>query len=304
MISLSCFFLSFVLQYLAQKGGILKMTYQLEKTSPYNGKRISLWKCAKSVLSTLLIGGIVVISTMRLEYQFFIHSATQKNQVAISYYQDMIDRTAQFFIENGVDTPEACFELYTKLLWNGYFSNGRTYQYNIENQNNVIGNFGLRVATGEGDCKNNEDFFCKLMNALGYQAYQMACFQKKDGEFVFSLIENYMGNHVITVVQHEGVSYYFDTTNSCSYQWSDMNQAANGEENLKVQLKPMISYMYGYNDLQDTASFYLDQFSTESGSAFITDQNLSDSMESSKVLVLRKSIEPSMQGICETLVNG
>ena len=158
------------------------MSYKLEKRNPYNKKSISFIKKTFSSVIFALTMGTIVISSSRLHNMYLITEASENYSSAIVCYEDIIDTTADFFIENEVDSPEACFELYTKLLWNGYFSNGMKYEYNITDRNNVNGNYGIRIATGEGDCKNNEDFFCKLLKKLGYDAFQMACMQVSDKE--------------------------------------------------------------------------------------------------------------------------
>lgn len=279
------------------------MAYHLEKNNPYNHKKFSFKRKVKSTISTILLVGITVSVTARLQSQLYIAKATEKYQTAISYYQDVIETTASFFKENQVDNPEACFELYTKLLWNGYFSNGREYQYDMSNNYNVIGNYGLRVATGTGDCKNNEDFFYKLMKELGYQVYQVVGVQMQSGEILFSPAEMLFGNHIITVVEYEGKEYYFDTTNFCSYEKIGCNYVANENKNLIVQLRPITGYLYGYNTLRDTIKLYQNQILYESGTDYEIDDDLSATMNGEKVLVLRKAIEPSLQNICANMLS-
>lgn len=274
------------------------MSYKLNKKSPYNKKKISFIK--KTISSTLfaIAMGTIVISSSRLHNMYLITDANESYSNAISYYEDMIDITANFFRENEIDTPEECFELYTKLLWNGYFSNGMEYVYNITDRNNIIGNYGIRVATGEGDCKNNEDFFCKLLQKLGYDAFQIVCTQTSNhftnpGDLLF-------GNHVVTVVRNDGKEYYFDVTNSCTYERINECYAENKEKHLKIILKPLFSYMYGYSESLDINEL-LSEEEYDSATAYTVDDNLKSVMKHSKILELRKELEPSLQNICQSI---
>ena len=277
------------------------MSYKLEKRNPYNKKSISFIKKTFSSVIFALTMGTIVISSSRLHNMYLITEASENYSSAIVCYEDIIDTTADFFIENEVDSPEACFELYTKLLWNGYFSNGMKYEYNITDRNNVNGNYGIRIATGEGDCKNNEDFFCKLLKKLGYDAFQMACMQVSDKEIFPNLDDALFGNHVVTVVIYEGKIYYFDVTNYCTYEKVGEYMAENKEKHLRIVLKPVFSYMYGYTDGLETYELLVPSEEYDSTNAIVVDDNLKKVMKNSKILMLRKALEPSLQEICKLI---
>lgn len=271
------------------------MLYQMQRKNPYNHKKISFSKCLKSIASTILVFGTVAIISGRLKNHYLIKRAQEQFPESISYYEDEIIMTAQFFEQYGKGDPKYCFELYTQLLWNGYFSKDGNYQYNIEEQDNVIGNYGIKIATGKGDCKNNEDFFCKLMNHLGYHAYQMAGTEITGGD-VF-LTDYIFGNHVITVVENGEDVYYFDTTNFCSYK-KENNSFSITSKNLNMVLNPIASYIYGYSEVEN----FFQLWRSHAEELVIVKGNLLDTVEYSKALILRKKIEPSLQNICKSIV--
>lgn len=277
------------------------MRYKLDKKNPYDKKKFSLKRSIQSAVSMLLIGGLLITVTGRIGNMIHIYQAEKMYTEAIAYYEDVLESTATFFKENDVKTPDECFSLYCKLLWNGYFSNGRYYQYNVGDYHNIAGYYGIKIATGEGDCKNNEDFFCQLMNKLGYQAYQIVCI---GGNASHTISGNIFGNHVITIVSYNGKNYYYDTTNMCSYQKKNMYECVNTNKDLSVTLKPITSYAYGYNEILDIGELFLDQYFFDSGDDFIVDKNLSEMISCSKILQLRKKIEPSLEKICELISEG
>lgn len=270
------------------------MLYKIQKKNPYYYKKVCFSKCVKSFASTILIFGMVVTISGRMNSHYQIKKAEEQFSESISYYKDEITITAQFFEKYGKKDPKYYFELYTQLLWNGYFSEDQNYQYSIDGRNNVIGNFGIKIATGKGDCKNNEDFFCKLMNQLGYHAYQIAGVELSDNNTLFNYI---FGNHVITVVENDKDIYYFDTTNFCSYK-KERNSLFINSSNLGMMLNPITSYIYGYSDIENL--FHL--WKNHSEESMMIEGDLKDTMEYSKVLLLRKKIEPSLQNICESIV--
>lgn len=274
------------------------MAYKLKKQSPYSHKKISLKKRICSAILTMFICGSLIIVSGRIANMYRISNAAKQYETTISLYDEIVKATALYIQRNGGDNPESCFRLYTQLLWDGYLANNGNYRYNIEDQNNIIGNYGARIATGEGDCKNNEDFFYKVMKLLGYDAYLVACIQKPKlpQEFI-------MGNHMITIVSYEGKEYYFDATNVCSYQKVGINHIQNENKRLEVVLKPLVSYIYGYNDAIETFHLLLNAPNLESGEAFeVGEQTVNSISASKKILVLRKQIEPQLQMICNTIV--
>ncbi len=269
-----------------------------ERNNPYDHKKCSFSKTLKSVVTIVLVAGIVITVSTRLKSQFLMKEVTETYMETINQYQTMISTTAQFFKEMNVQTPEDCFQLYTDLLWKGYFSNSRNYVYNEEDQNNIIGYYGARLATGYGDCKNNEDFFCNLLNALGFSARQVVGFFSDYDEDGLLLEERLFGNHVITMVEYNGEEYYFDTTNCCVYEKSTLGHVHNDTRGLCVRLKPISSYMCGYSDIKETAGIIHDYMFNDSSS----ESNV-DKVDYSKVLVLRKSLEPTLQQIVESIEN-
>jgi len=272
------------------------MSYKLVRENQYDKKKYTFINSIKSLVSTILILGVVVTVSSKIKNEVTMDKIETEYQTVISYYQDIIDITADFFIENKIDSPEECFNLYTKLLWNGYFSNNKQYEYDIRNVNNIKGYYGIRIVTGNGDCKNNEDFFCRLMLKLGYKAYQVACVQSDNKELC--ILDSLIGNHVITVVEHEGKNYYFDTTNLCSYEQVNINYLYNSDRNLNIYLRPITSYIYGYNG---TIEVLNGQFNNISSKEEEIDTNLYDIIEFEKVLTLRKNIEPTINQIYENM---
>lgn len=275
------------------------MAYKLEKQSPYNHKKVSFVRRFCSTAIILLICGSLITISGRIANMHRIANAEEQYETTISLYDEIVKATALYIQGNGGDNPEKCFKLYTQLLWNGYLSNDRSYRYNIEDRNNIIGNYGARIMTGEGDCKNNEDFFYKVMKLLGYEAYQVACMQnpKYPQDFI-------MGNHMITVISYDGKEYYFDATNGCSYQKVGMNHIQNENKDLEITLKPLVSYIYGYNDEEETVHLLLNASNLNSGEAFeVGNQTISSIVSSKKILILRKQIEPQLQMICNTIVS-
>lgn len=277
------------------------MNYKIERKSPYEQKKISFGKKVRSKLMILFVCGTVAIMSGRFFSVHQISKDSEQYKETISHYDELVDTTASYMKQYCTENPESYFELYTRLLWNGQFSSNRTYEYNSQNENNIAGYYGARIATGKGDCKANEDFFYKIMRKLGYNVYQVAC-----SDTSISSNNLLFGNHIITVIDYEDTEYYFDTTNACSYQKVGINHIQNKEKRITITLRPLMSYIYGYNDEEETIHLLLNQFHLKflkSGEAFLVNENLANNLKAAKkVMVLRKAIEPNLQNICNTIV--
>lgn len=271
------------------------MSYQLYQESPYDNKKGSFFG---SMITTLVISGILITAGGRFYNQYAMEKAEETYEETIAYYDEMIEQTSQFFKENGVLSPEDCFELYTKLLWNGYFSKNGTYTYSTSEKVDIDGNLGIQIVTGSGVCRNNEDFFCKLMNQLGYQAYQVVCTRSIKNQEI-PIIEQILGNHVITIVETEEKNYYFDTTNLCTYEATDCCEAKNQETGFSVSLKPIISYIDGLHDIEEVINTFIPK---ETTSSYVLKERLGRN-EKKKVRILRKELEPTISNICESMKN-
>ena len=109
---------------------------------------------------------------------------------------------------------------------------------------------------------------------------------------------------MITVVNYNGVEYYFDATNACSYQKVGANYVQNENKDLEIILKPLVSYIYGYNNALETVHLFLNTSGLKSGESFEAGtQAIRNRTSSQKILVLRKQIDSQLQMICSTIVN-
>lgn len=273
------------------------MAYQLYRTNPYE-KKICFFKDCLVTGTVLLASGVFMLGGARIVKQHVIEQTEETYAQTISYYDEMIEKTAQFFKENGVISPEDCFELYTKLLWNGYFSQNGSYTYNVNEKFDIDGYFGIMIVSGSAVCRGNEDFFCKLMNKLGYHAYQMAC-TMQTGDEKISKKDLIIGNHMITVVETKDLTYYFDTTNGCTYEAIDICKGKNVENDIAVLLNPIASYVYGDNDLEEATQSFQSKTTTPS---YVVQKKLNRN-EQSKVYELRKNLEPTISNICDSIKN-
>lgn len=275
------------------------MSYHLEKKNPYAQKKASFKKKFCSTVLVIFACGVLTIASGRFASLHAIAEETEKYQVTISHYNELVDKIAIYMKENGGTNPEECFKIYTGLLWDGYFSKDKNYEYSTEDRNNVAGNEGIRIVTGEGDCKTNEDLFYKIMKKMGFQAYQVASSQNK-----LTLKNLIFGNHIITVVDYNGVQYYFDSTNGCSYKKIGMNLIQNENKKIVITLKPLMSYIYGYNDELETLHLIANAPGLKSGQALEVEKRFNiHPGNSKKILLLRKSIEPQLCNIYDTIIN-
>lgn len=261
------------------------MSYKISRKHPY--KKASFLKSITKKISSVFLFGTVVLFSAKLNQDYQKHETEKQYDDAISNYEQMVEETAQFLKEKNY-TVEECFQIYTKLLWEGYFSTNWTYRYQENENQKFTGYYGMQIATGIGDCKNNEDLFYKIMTQLGYETYSIVTIDPTSNNFWDWIF----GNHVITVIKVDSTYYYLDTTNMCCYQNKGIH-LENG--NQEIIIHPIASYLYGEYSVKEIFQFFND---IQKNSATQISTN-TDSIE--EAMVLRKRIEPYIQKMNQSL---
>lgn len=134
-------------------------------------------------------------------------------------------------------TIEKC-NLFSYLLWNGYFSYNKEHFYDLNDRHPIIGMYFLDIIFGRGVCLNYADALNRYLQVCGIESAPLICkvsaFNRQDSEynlpitrnskkvkFTFSnsilscltfLVEK-VGNHAITLVKDHDHYFAYDPTN-------------------------------------------------------------------------------------------
>jgi len=161
----------------------------------------------------------------------------KKTDYYISYLEitnKLVKTLRKMCIYNPIEVKIA----YEYLLYNGYLSIDKKYKFSSENRVNNKLVFGADIMRGTGVCLNISDLLKQIYKSYGFESEIITCNVKKDdkkeekrlikemgyiNKFVF---ENFIGTHVITLVNKNGSTIICDATNK---EFINIDKKLNGK---------------------------------------------------------------------------
>lgn len=166
---------------------------------------------------------------------------------AIDAYNNIINNVACLCRELKLNDPLKVSIVYSYLLWNGYFSENKEYNYSLSKRLIIPNYDGLSIMTGYGVCVNNVDMLNKVLMAGLYDAdiiivkqdMKMTRYDKPNirrnivEKDIFDKIKSYLiykprdeyfnnlFNHICNLINIDGNYYLYDPTNVCLYSLED-----------------------------------------------------------------------------------
>lgn len=233
--------------------------------------------------------GYIFSSDKYLQLHSFLHElsiigemrkAIYDNRKSLSnisfYYNNLLNKCYSLALELDLSNSLELANLYTYLLWNGYFSKTKRNVFQFENRKLIHGFYSLDLMDGRGACINNSSMLKDFLIACGYRSICMSCsFDKKDICMDYepeiekkikrlrlsTIIKlKFMnssdgldigGNHVCTLIEDDNKLYLYDSTNFLLLDVCDLNTARviNGSGNF--ELHPYYSYSDSSSDMED-----------------------------------------------------
>ena len=153
-------------------------------------------------------------------------------------YSEAIDEVADMLKQLSLDNATSSYFAFEYLLSNGYlskieptFTEDETKVLDLSDEELL----GLDVIYGYMNCRHVTDFYTKVMQKLGYDAYPLPCFIT-DNESENSNVPN----HVITVI-NDSKPIYIDATNKIIFNtYSSDNKLTNS--NHEYYIIPMADF--------------------------------------------------------------
>ena len=159
-------------------------------------------------------------------------------QEEIALFQNVLENYKKLAEELHLETTIDKCNLFSYLLWNGYFSYNKEHFYDLNDRHPIIGMYFLDIIFGRGVCLNYADALNRYLQVCGIESAPLICkvnaFKSQDLEcspaitrnskkvkFSFSntilsrltiLIEK-VGNHTITLVKDHDHYFAYDPTN-------------------------------------------------------------------------------------------
>ncbi|HIT22287.1 MAG TPA: hypothetical protein IAB56_04910 [Candidatus Scybalousia intestinigallinarum] len=159
-------------------------------------------------------------------------------QEEIALFQNVLENYKKLAEELHLEsTLEKC-NLFSYLLWNGYFSYNKEHFYDLNDRHPIIGMYFLDIIFGRGVCLNYADALNRYLQVCGIESDPLICkvnsFKRQDLEYSPTITRNSkkakisfsntilsrltflvekFGNHAITLVKDHDHYFAYDPTN-------------------------------------------------------------------------------------------
>jgi hypothetical protein len=223
--------------------------------------------------------------------QFQKEIEKDKEEPFIIAYNNIVEKTAAFLnSELLVEDPITAAIAFEYMLWKGYFSKDKDYQFRLEERICNYSGFGADIMRGNGVCLNNASMLSDVLTKMDYNVCPSVCYAKEtygvnDYKKELPPIERNMykpqtisehlkqykmnvmshllgpvtkkfGNHVIVLNEYNGKYFATDPTNLCFMTYQDENKLASLNGSFEFELKPTISYYMNSNNVDKTQNMY------------------------------------------------
>lgn len=197
-----------------------------------------------------------------------MYHETKKNRNKYSeimyHYNNLLHKMSLLAKELNIKNSLELSILFSYLLWNGYLSKNRKYEFNSKELKRINGLFFADIMDGRGVCLNHSDMLKDFLNTnkyrsiallnhlnfpkeLNYKINISRVFADEEPNFIKKIINEILltckANHVFNLIEDNNGLYIFDSTNLLLQSISNYNKSklVNGTDTYK--LYPFQSYM-------------------------------------------------------------
>ena len=195
------------------------------------------------------------------------------------YYNNILNKFKVLSKELKLANSLELSTLYTYLLWNGYFSKDKKFNYEIENRALIEGRFSYDIMNGNGVCLNFSDMLKDILNNCGYKSSTLLNrpinTKELKNNYVIDIERNAknpkpltkvlpiilqplvkrMGNHAFNLIEENSKLYIYDATNLILLELNDKYIASLLVGKGEFSLKPYLSI--AFNDEKSRKLLYL-----------------------------------------------
>lgn len=223
-IELYTYLLLFISTNLITKDTNIEILKQLHELLEENNINLELLKeIASSIYST------------SITLNFRTQTLTKEYKELNSLYNELLENTAEFYKELGLNNPVEIFAIFVFMYRSGYFSYNKEFKYST-NMKDFAKLNGIDVIRGKGVCRSISSMLTDIYRKMGMNSSNLTVrandesiknLQKlgpiklekepssKRFVKVVTTITKYipLSNHLITTVESDGINYIFDPTN-------------------------------------------------------------------------------------------
>ncbi len=131
-----------------------------------------------------------------------------------------------------LNEPLSIYKMYVNLLYNGYLSKDKTFEFNNQNSKEFNNLFGINIFNGYGVCRHISPMLSDILNKSNITSYNISTYVEEEKDKYLSKL---LGNHLITFATLNNYDYFLDPTRNKIYRRDD--NILYGKDNIKITSK-------------------------------------------------------------------
>ena len=195
----------------------------------------------------------------------------EENTTSKENYKQILIKSKKLALELNLKNSLEISNLYTYLLWNGYFSKDKELKYQTHSRLLLPGMYSRDIMNGVGVCLNFSDMLSDFINEFDdYSSasiinkmnkrcernYKVDIERKRGTEKFYSKlltplvipITKKMGNHAYNLISEKGKLYIYDSTNLCISKLNSKYESSMLAGIGTSDIKPYLSYWINNSD--------------------------------------------------------
>ncbi len=121
-------------------------------------------------------------------------------------YQQFIQNYNQMNKEFELNNPIQIYTMFNYLLYEGYLSKGKEFQFSREEARDIIAIYGTNIFMGKGVCRHISSMFKDILNDYRIEAYNLGCYSRtydvninttKQQKYSYDELREWVKKHVI-----------------------------------------------------------------------------------------------------------
>lgn len=185
-------------------------------------------------------------------------------------YKDILRKTKQLASELKLNNSLELSNLFTYLLWNGYFSKDNLLKFQTDKRLLITNYYGFDIMNGIGVCLNFSDMLSDFLNQFDYNVATIfnivskkvktdymptvkresskSNFRQRIISAMASPLSNVVGNHAFNFICENDGFYIYDSTNLMMFNLEDKFNCSNVCGTGSAKIKPYFSHYLNDSD--------------------------------------------------------
>jgi len=189
------------------------------------------------------VKGITKISNMSNIVCFLLDEAYKTKEIMDEFltsnknYKEILKKCKKLSLELKLSNSLELANLYTYLLWNGFFSINKELFYQKNDRLSLSGMYSYDIMSGKGVCLNFSDMLTDFINEFDFNSATLINYANNDCKKYYKVnierksknetlsykifeklslpLTKKMGNHAYNLISEYGKIYIYDSTNLC-----------------------------------------------------------------------------------------